>query len=155
MAADTLVIYDSEFGNTAKIAKAIAKGLNARAVMAEDTPAESLRGLKLLVFGSPTQAGTMTQYLQQYCKDMPKGLLKGVRVASFDTRLLESDQKKALQLLMRIIGYAAPKIAAQLKTKGGIVVGEPMGFIVGDKEGPLKSGELERAQAWGKSLLAA
>lgn len=152
MAADTIVIYDSGFGNTAKIAEAIAAGLGARAVMAKDTPSESLRGLRLLVVGSPTQGGTMTQYLQQYCKDMPKDLLKGASVAAFDTRLLESEQKKGLQLLMRVIGYAAPKIATQLKAKGGKLVGEMTGFIVGSKEGPLADGELERARAWGKSL---
>jgi len=155
MAADTLVVYDSGFGNTAKIAEAIAVGLSARAVMAKDTPAENLRGLKVLVVGSPTQGGTMTQYLQQYCKDMPKGLLDGINVATFDTRLLESDQKKGLQLLMRVIGYAAPKIATQLKSKGATMVGEPAGFIVGGKEGPLNDGEFERAQAWGKSLRTA
>jgi len=155
MAADTLVVYESGFGNTAKVAEAIAAGLDARAVMAKDTPAESLRGLKLIVVGSPTQGGTMTTYLQQYCKDMPKGLLEGASVATFDTRLLESQQKIGLQMLMRVIGYAAPKIAAQLKAKGGKLVGEPVGFIVGGKEGPLQSGELERAQAWGTSLRSA
>ena len=155
MATDTLVIYDSGFGNTAKIAEAIAVGLNARAVMAKDTPLETLRNLKLLVFGSPTQGGTMTPYLQQYCKDMPKDLLQGVKIATFDTRLLESEQRKGLQMLMRVIGYAAPKIASQLKIKGSKIVGEPVGFIVGGKEGPLQSGELERAQAWGTSLRSA
>lgn len=152
MSKDTLVVYDSGFGNTARIAEAIAAGLNTRAVMAKDTPVETLRSLSLLVLGSPTQGGTMTPWLQQYCRNIPAGMLKGVKVATFDTRMAQAEQKKWLQLVMHITGYAASKIAAQLKSKGANVVGEPNGFIVGGKEGPLKDGELERAKTWGEQL---
>lgn len=152
MSKDSLVVYDSAFGNTAKIAEAIALGLDTRAVMAKDVPVGTLHGHNLLVLGSPTQGGTMTPYLQQYCKDIPAGSLKGVRVAAFDTRMAQAEQKKWLQVVMRITGYAASKIAAQLKAKGANVVSEPNGFIVGGKEGPLKEGELERAKAWGEQL---
>jgi len=36
--------------------------------------------------------------------------------------------------------------------KGGRLVAEPEGFIVENKEGPLKQGELERANKWAKQL---
>lgn len=152
MNTQSLVLYDSAFGNTAKIAEAIASGLGTRVVMAKDVPQETLRGLRLLVLGSPTQGGTMTPYLQQYCKDMPAGLLQGVRIAAFDTRLEEHKQNAGLKMLMRVIGYAAPKISSKLISKGAGLVADPVGFIVSGKEGPLKDGELDRAHVWGESL---
>lgn len=54
---------------------------------------------------------------------------------------------------MRIIGYAAPKMSKALKRKGGTVVSEPQGFIVGDQKGPLRDRELARAEAWARELL--
>lgn len=152
MNTQSLVLYDSAFGNTAKIAEAIASGLGTRAVMAKDMPQETLRGLQLLVLGSPTQGGTMTPYLQQYCKDMPAGLLKSVKIATFDTRLEGQEQTAWLKLLMKVIGYAAPKISSKLMSKGAELVTDPIGFIVSGKEGPLKDGELDRAHIWGESL---
>jgi flavodoxin I len=56
---------------------------------------------------------------------------------------------------MKVIGYAAPKIAKSLIAKGGRQVAPPEGFIVLDKEGPLRDGELERAAAWARDVVAA
>jgi hypothetical protein len=53
---------------------------------------------------------------------------------------------------MKIIGYAAPRIAGGLQAKGGRLAAPPEGFFVQEKEGPLKQGELERAASWAKSL---
>ncbi len=149
---ETLVVYDSGYGNTAKIAEVIAAGLGTRAVQAKDVPADSLGKLKLLVLGSPTQGGNMTPFLKEYFEVVPDGSLHDVKVAAFDTRFALDDQKLGLRMLMRVIGYAAPKIITLLKAKGGKDIVEPEGFIVTGKEGPLKDGELVRAEAWGKQL---
>jgi hypothetical protein len=50
-------------------------------------------------------------------------------------------------------GYAAKRIADQLKKAGGNLIVPSEGFYVEDTEGPLKAGELERAAAWAKDLL--
>ena len=50
--------------------------------------------------------------------------------------------------MLRVLGYAAGRIANRLERKGGHLAAEPEGFIVEDSEGPLKKGELERAAIW-------
>jgi hypothetical protein len=49
---------------------------------------------------------------------------------------------------------AAERIAKALAKKGGRLVAELEGFIVEQKEGPLKQGELERASNWAKAMRA-
>ena len=53
---------------------------------------------------------------------------------------------------MSVIRYAAPRLAKELEKKGGKLVAEPEGFIVENKEGPLKQGEIERATKWASQL---
>jgi len=52
-----------------------------------------------------------------------------------------------------VFGYAAGRIANNLKKKGGILIASPEGFFVTGGQGPLKEGELERAAAWAKGIL--
>lgn len=46
-------------------------------------------------------------------------------------------------------------MARKLRSRGYVLVGEPESFFVVDMEGPLAEGELERATAWGASLVTA
>ena len=75
-----------------------------------------------------------------------------MRVAAFDTRFEAEEQGVGLRLLMSVIRYAAERIAKDLAKKGGKHVAKPEGFIVENKEGPLKQGELERANKWAKGM---
>ncbi|NCC64053.1 MAG: nitric oxide synthase, partial [Spirochaetia bacterium] len=51
-----LVVYDSAFGNTEKIAKIIGESLDSPVKRAVDVKAEDLQALDVLIVGSPTQA---------------------------------------------------------------------------------------------------
>ncbi len=62
------------------------------------------------------------------------------------------DQGVGLRILMSVIRYAAERIAKDLAKKGGRLVAKPEGFIVENKEGPLKPGELERTNKWAKGM---
>ncbi len=75
-----------------------------------------------------------------------------LKFAVFDTRILPDEQNIALSLLMKIIGFAAPKMAESLKTKGGKIVIPLEGFVVEGKEGPLKDGEIERSKLWARHV---
>ena len=46
------------------------------------------------------------------------------------------------------------KLHLALEKKGGELVIPPEGFYVGDTEGPLLEGELERAADWAKQIIA-
>lgn len=154
-----LILYDSQFGNTEKIAQAIARGLEERHEVAmlrvSQADANQLTGCDLLVAGSPTQGFRATKASSTLLKGLPKNAFKGIKVTAFDTRFTEQKIKESarfLPALVKMFGYAAEPLAEQLVSKGGQLIAPAEGFFVGDTEGPLLEGELERAEVWGKRL---
>ena len=151
-----LVVYDTFFGNTEQIAQAIARALDAEAVKADGVRAEQLAGLDLLVVGSPTRAFRPSPNTSAWLKGLEAGALSGVKVAAFDTRITIEDSKSGfLNIMMKLFGWAAKPIAKRLVSKGGTLTAEPEGFAVLDSKGPLKDGEVERAEAWARGLASA
>jgi flavodoxin len=155
---NVLVIYDSVFGNTEKVARAIADALGSHGaveiVRAGQTPPPKLTGRDLLVVGSPTRGFRPTEPMAALLKGIRRRALQGVKVAAFDTRFKADELRSTgMRLLVKTGGYAAKRIADQLKRAGGELIAPPEGFYVEDVEGPLKPGELERAAAWAKGLL--
>jgi flavodoxin I len=155
-----LIIYDSFFGNTEKIARAIADALGSsmevEVYKVSDAKPERLTGQDLLIVGSPTRAFRPSPGISGFLKNIPPNRLQGVKAAAFDTRISTVDIKsRALRFLVDLFGYAAKPISKKLGKKGAQIVIAPEGFLVGDTEGPLKQGELERAAAWAKQIIAA
>lgn len=156
-----LVVYDSVYGNTAKIAEAIGQALGAGAevqmVRAAEARLEMLAGVKLLLVGSPTQKFTMLPATRRFLKSIPAGKLAGVKVAAFDTRMTQADvdKVKILAVFVKLFGYAAEPIGKLLQKAGGAAAIAPAGFFVLGTEGPLLDGELERAAGWAHKILAA
>ncbi len=151
----TLVVYDSYFGNTEKIAQEIGKAIGDDVPVKRpgDVEADELPDLDYLIVGSPTRAFRPSDAIKDFLKKIPSGGLKGVKVAAFDTRIAKEDTTNpVLRFMVNIFGYAAKPIADGLARKGGEPVGEPAGFIVLGTEGPLKDGELERAAAWAERI---
>jgi flavodoxin len=156
-----LVVYDSFFGNTEKIAQAmgdaIGSHMDAEVRRVGDVRPEQLMGSTLLIVGSPTRGFRPSPAISKLLKSIPKNGLNGVRVAAFDTRFtwdkIESSAP-ILAPLVRIFGYAAKPIADRLGKKGGELIMPPEGFFVEDTEGPLKVGELERAADWARQIAA-
>jgi flavodoxin len=155
-----MVVYDSAYGNTEQIALAIGKALGTledveTRRVGEAQPGQ-LAGVDLLIVGSPTQRFSPTGATSAFLKDIPTMGLEGVKVAAFDTRFAESEIEKVriLAFFVRIFGYAAEPIAGKLEKKGGELAMPPEGFYVGDMEGPLLEGELERAAEWAKQIVA-
>jgi flavodoxin len=149
-----LVIYESIFGNTEKIARSIGEGVGAKVVQVSAVKSEDLAGVELLLVGSPTRGFRPTDGMKKLLKDLSPGSLKGVGVGGFDTRMdVDEVDNKVLTFMEKIFGYAAEPIAKTLVQKGGRQVIPPAGFIVKASEGPLRDGELERAREWGKEAL--
>jgi flavodoxin len=144
-----LIVYDSVYGNTEKIARAIAEAITAsnevKVLQASGANPSQLTPVDLLIVGSPTHAGRPIPAVQDFLNKVPEFSLKGVNVAAFDTRI----SKK----IVGVFGYAAGRIAGNLKKKGATLVASPEGFFVTGGEGPLKEGELERAAGWARGIL--
>jgi len=141
-----LVVYDSLYGNTEQIAKAIGGGIGVEVKVVrvgEATPAE-LGSYDLVIIGSPTQGGRHTPATKAFLDKIPAEALKNKKVAAFDTR--------GKTWFVKIFGWAATRIAEALKDKGGNLVAPGEGFFVKATKGPLVDGELERAAAWAKSI---
>jgi flavodoxin I len=148
-----LVVYDSFFGNTERIARSVASALGTEpdvaARRAGDVDPSALGGLDLLVVGSPTRAFSPSPAVKAFLKRIPSRELQGVKVAAFDTRITAEDSGSAiLSFMIKLFGYAANPILRRLASKGGQAIEPPKGFYVAGPKGPLKDGELERASEW-------
>ncbi len=149
----TLIVYDSVFGNTAKLAESVAKALNGKAVKVSECTESDLKSLDMLILGSPTRMFKPMPSMKASIKDLPEGTLKGVKVAAFDTRFAAKESGgRLLNFLASKFGYAAEKLLKGLEKKGGTVAGEPIGFFVSGNEGPVVKDEEKRAATWAKSL---
>lgn len=157
-----LVVYESLWGNTAAIAKAIAEGIGEGAealptgVDATRLAAEAqliVAGAPLLGFKLPADSiRTSIRGNPKYQSNPPdlshptmrswlKELAPGrARFATFETRIWWSP------------GSAAKEIAKWLEAKGYERATASERFLVTGETGPLKDGELERARSWGQQL---
>ena len=156
----SLVVYESSFGNTQRIAEQIAAALDA-GLVSVDEPVPDLDEVDLLVVGGPThihglssrrsRQGALEQGaegevgigVRGWIDALPNGA-RGPRVAAFDTRA----HKPAL-----LVGSAARGISRRLRQHGYALAAEPESFFVEGTSGPLEEGEIERAREWGRELM--
>jgi flavodoxin len=154
----SLVVFDSYFGNTEMVARAIAEALAAagpvRTLRVDEVLPGHLADLDLLVVGAPTRAFRPSPAIQAWLKGLPPAALDGVRVAAFDTRVdVASVGNRFLTTMVRWFGYAAEPIERALLRSGGERAAAPAGFVVDGKTGPLRAGESDRARAWARGLV--
>ena len=145
---NTLIIYDSQYGNTGRIARTIADTLRAfgqaQAVRVDPAHPVEFQGVDLLILGSPTQGFRPTPAMQSFLGNVSSQQLRGMAVACFDTRFRGTLWKSS----------AAPRMARQLRAMGVEPLVPPESFFVKamKKEGPLLVGEVERADTWARTL---
>lgn len=155
-----LVIYDTQFGNTEQVARAIADGLAdggpVDLLAASEATARPMLAPDLLLVGGPTQRHGMSPALKTCLEALPRDALRNTRVATFDTRY---------RIAQMLSGSAAKDAAGRLRRSGCQVIAAPESFFIrrdrpadGDKRtqraDQLEPGELERATAWGRRLAA-
>jgi flavodoxin len=152
------IVYDSIFGNTEKVANAIADGLRegnaVQLLTVQKAHDADLADTDLLIVGSPTRGFRPTPLISEFVESYdPIG--KGKAAAAFDTRIdLDTVNPSPLRWVVDAGGYAATRIASSLERHGFTMQGEAAGFEVTGTEGPLKDKELERARDWARSLVA-
>ena len=160
-----LVVFESMFGNTERIARAIGEGLAVEmqvdVLEVGTAPGAPDEDVGLLVIGGPTHAFSMTRLGTRQnaakesseppvstgigIRDWLEGQSKGrpMAGAAFDTRFRKS---------RRLTGSAARAAAKRLRKLGFDLVAEPESFFVDKTTGPLLDGELDRAKEWGAGL---
>lgn len=144
---NTLIIYDSTFGNTAQIALAMANRLGehgtVRTALANEAGLTEMKEIDLLIVGGPTQRHGVSPAMRTLLERLPRRSLRGVSAAAFDTRYHMAAWKS---------GSAAQRIASRLKRTGASLIMPPESFFVALREGPLEEGELERAARWAEGI---
>ena len=162
-----VVVYESMYGNTAEVAKAIATTLRANGVEVETGPVTEIvpanvAEVDLLVVGGPTHAHgmsrpstrrtavddkkntyaepTATPGLREWMDGLPSEAER--LAAAFDTRI----DKPAF-----LTGSAAKGIARRLKHHGYRLIVGPESFLVSTNN-RLLEGETEHATTWGAEL---
>ncbi len=146
---NALVVYDSKYGNTERLARAIAGRISALQVMrVDDVESTDLASCNLFVVGGPTHIHGMSVAMRDFVESLSRGALSDVPTAAFDTRYAGS---------RLITGSAAHSIARHLRRAGARVVLPPESFFVVKSDTPedtrLAEGELERAVSWAVALL--
>lgn len=159
-----IVVYESHWGNTASVAKAIAEGIGpeAQALTTDEAAPTTVAEADLIVAGAPVMAFSLPSdkmlaslagdtkaptppdlthpSLRSWLDRLPSG---HGRSAQFETGLRWSP------------GGASGAIGHKLEQAGFKRLGKSRRFVVKGSYGPLRDGELQRARQWGTELAAA
>jgi len=163
-----LVVYESFFGNTREVAEAVGRGLalhfDVKVLEVSEVPADRVDA-DLLIVGAPIHAMSLPRpQTREQARTMvhDKGLEPvtradgvrewlanlakrpgGVGAAAFDT---------AIKLGWFAFGSAARGEGKRLREHGYELLVKPEHFWVKGGAGPMREGELSRAEAWGHRI---
>lgn len=160
-----IVVYESHWGNTEAVARAVAEGIgaDAKALTTDEASADAIAGADLIVAGAPVMAFGLPSEraligLEDSARTAPRppdlshpslrawlaGLPAGHgAAAAFETRVWWSP-RGATGTIERALSKAGYRRLAK---------GER--FIVSGGYGPLRDGELDKAREWGAALASA
>lgn len=129
-----IVVYDSLYGNTEKVARALAQGLESGEIktdliQAGEIDVNRLQDYDLVLVGSPTHAWRPSKLVKEFLGRINESALSGKKAFAFDTKLSS-----------RLAGSAAKHIEKALSKQGAEIVRVWMSAIVTGREGPLEEG---------------
>ena len=160
-----IVVYESHWGNTAAVARAIAAGIGpeAQALSTAEASGAALAGADLIVAGAPLLGFSLPT--ESMIKDLGTGASRDPRPPDLShpsmrawLEALPQGSGRAAAFETRIWwspGSAAKAILKRLEALGYRPAAKAERFVVQGKYGPLKEGELVRAKAWGAELARA
>jgi len=145
--AKALVVYYSVYGNTEKVAKALAAGLESSGVdvsvvKVDAVKFDELGEVDLLCVGSPVHAWSASKPVKEFLERLKsvKGL-SGKKAFAFDTKLKSW-----------LAGNAGGKIERKLEDLGFTIAKPSESAIVNGREGPLEESAEEKFKQTGAEL---
>lgn len=149
-----IVIYDTSYGNTKRIAEAIAEtlkesGIEVDLFYVKDVKKLSAKNYSFLVLGSPTKFGTMSLAVRFFLGKVKSGEWMNKSFAAFDTENPENVERSQAE---NKEWSAAEKIAEKLRDKKMNQILPVLKAIVFGQKGPLKEGEIERTKDYARQL---
>lgn len=137
-----LIIYDSVYGNTERIAITLAAEIESQGTPSTARPVGLVTDAEvstadLLVFGSPTRGFVPTEAIKLFLSENA-ATLAGRRVSAFDTRLdPKASQAKIMGWFVKEPGYANDYFGKEFHRIHANVVVPSMAFYVRKGKGPL------------------
>ena len=142
-----IVIYDSKFGNTEKIARSFAGGLqmsgiDTTCIITNDVRTESLKDYDFIAIGAPTQMFTASKPMKDFLLRLEGAQgLEGKYAFAFDTKFAS-----------RLSRSASKFIEKTLKELGMEIARPRQSAIVDKTEGPFENGEEESFEKIGYDI---
>jgi len=144
-----MVVYDTSYGNTKKIAETITETLKESGIEVDlfdvkDVKKLSAKDYHFLVLGSPTKFGTMSFAIRFFLGRVKSEEWMNKFFAAFDTENPENMEKKEYS--------AAEKIAEKLRDKKMNQLLPVLKAAVLGQKGPLREGEIEWTKDYARKL---
>jgi len=141
-----VVVYDTKFGNTERLANALAEGLKKQGVEVDCVKVDvvdvsKLADYGLLVVGGPIHAFGISKPMKDFIEKLKNVDLRGKKAFAFDTKLKS-----------RIAGSAAKGIEKHLEKLGMSIVKPHSSAVVKGAEGPLEEGVEEKFRQIGAEM---
>jgi Flavodoxin domain len=159
-----IVVYESHYGNTAAVARAIADGFGpeARVLTTDEAEPATVADADLIIAGAPVMAFNLPsdRMLATLATDTkaptPPDMSHASMRAWLDTVPAGHGRSAQFETGLRWSpGGATGAIERELERSGFRRLAKPRRFVVKGSYGPLREGELEKAQRWGAQLAAA
>ncbi len=140
------VIYDTKFGNTEKVARALAEGMknqgvNTDCLKIDEVDTSKLGDYDLLAIGGPTHTFGLSKPMKDFLEKLENVKISGKRAFAFDTKFKS-----------RFAGSAGKRIEKKLKKLGMRIAKSHVSAIVKGGEGPLEAGAEETFKQVGADI---
>jgi len=143
-----IIVYETRYGNTKKVAEKISEGLRTRTSIQVD--AKNLKDIDekdvpkydVILVGSPNHMGGPTRGIKKFIDKLSKLNLKGKQFAAFDT-CSPKDLEKAVKKMEKSLAEKIPGIK---------IIPPSLSVIVLGMKGPISEEELTKSVEYGKKL---
>lgn len=144
-----IVVYESKYGNTKRVAEAIVEGL--REVQGTKTVLNELEEVDLnkiaeydvVLIGSPNHYGGPPENVREFIDKLGKLDLDGKHFAVFDTYLGKGFFEKAANKMEKRINEKVPGLKQ---------IGPVLSIAVQGSKGPIVEGELPKSKEFGRRI---
>ncbi len=143
-----LIVYDTKYGNTQKVAELIGEGYKSiagnEAVIENVSDIDFQQGenYDLIIIGSPNHVGSYTGKIKKFIKSLRDSTIQGTSYAVFDT-YLGKDFEKAANKMEKYIGKILPDLN---RASSGLSI------KVGGMKGPIVNEDLAKCKEYGMKL---
>jgi flavodoxin len=144
------VVFGSQSGATVRIARSIASAVDWSneygARPAAEVDAREIQVPGVVFVGYPSGGSELDRSIRAFLDRIPDRTMYAVYWAAFDTRS---------QPVLCVAGSAVRRLRRAIEHRGGRLLLPPESFYVGPAENTIPHAELDRARAWGSSVIAA